>query len=1653
MEWYHFSDFHIGRPKGPQSSALASLIDAVKIVCDEEASKVDAVFITGDIAYSGQPEEYNKFRDDFLLPLRSLPAFSNAVFFAIPGNHDVDSDISPAIAWDTIGKRFQEIFFSEDEDGFKARKSRSTVFDAYWNFVSNNEIISPNPAKEITLLHTHESLPFDVLATNTSFFSDREQESSGEITPSPIESLRQVLIKRVSQKPVVILAHHPITCLLNTQQGGFKTFLKEKKAVLLHGHEHRPSVTFGNDGTLRTLGFGASYMTSLQKASNPPYLNTFTHCRLDGKTLYLRAISWHFDPGVWTDSTASQLPDCMPENCLRNEPGQIKFPSLVVDTTIETSTVLLRTLPRATPKPTKLIPIDEFSDEMWERLSKVSSNLRTIFQKEEEPTLHLLNSDDGKPRFAYETADGQRHLLVLIWAVNHVLSSKEVETVNTQLDTEGYATATVISLGKISFDANAMYLRLQTRKKIEVLVNERLTAESDLLLSEKQRKVLANLDSAKHAVTLLLGSDDLYLLVVEDQEHVCRFYVVNGQGDRLAPTNPVIGKLRKYDPEFTTMPYEGDSATGEKVTEQEFQEDTYLSQCHREYNVMKYAALANVGFRFSDMTLEQLYVDATASEVSDMRSEQFVDDHLAAYPVSDELREYIQRQLLASVDQEVRKETSQAREFCQKYSAVLITGDPGSGKTCFVKSEILAYCKRVIQRDSSSEESIGDWHSSHVPVMISLSEMVAEKDLNESNLFSVVSRLLERRGFHFPAEVIQQYALQGRVAFFFDGLDEVVSIEKRAQVVKHINDLVSKYLPTGNRFVVTSRPAAVQVVNLLPSLHKLELLGLSETEIRKLARRLLALELATTQGEVHIGEGSISDTDNVVISQLINDCNKNPGVSRMAQNPLLLTLLIMIYANSGAPSAKRHRIYEEAIKTLASVRSREAGHQPISVQDLRERLGAIALSVYRKESGLLPFRTEVCEVVRGVMERQRGEIVTPAEANDFIQRVAESTGLIALEARKGERGRDIVTFMHHSFLEYFAAIGLSRELESMDIGPFVREPRWREILTLLAGIIGENEDISPIIKRFLVSGASEIDVDAKLLLFAIDCALECEVPSESSQRLLSKTIKECLSHGSGRLDPWVRSEIGQRLEYLLKVCGGSEFDNMISGLIRSDDENISAAAIDFAGHVCCSSYESPEIFSAIEDTCSRNEDAVLGAICAAAGRARSLRTASTQRVIISCLKGSRRSQWAAYEALASVPSLASDCWGEIINGIDDSNQRTSKLASIAAMHAGLNVDVISLTGVRKDLIIRALDNIDMLGGRDDIRFPSMKKDTIDNLLESTYQKDKMLGIRLLPLVYGEEHYIYDYLIDFVRGDSSREDLVAALVAFRWSGNVLALITIQDLRTISDWLNKGTVDVRVAAAQLLGCFGKASVAVEALLAAEFDELGTEDYCARITALSRTQTMIDRVKELYFRELLSYLDEKKKMGPDNMQRTSTLLDAARRLGETAPISLVNKVRGLIEDYRVNEKLKKKALLCYPAIAMPSRNTVDNIAALCRRPPIGLDVDLVQVPSIFATKCRRSVDYVVASVGALSTLHNVLLDLYAKHSRRSRSYDTEFCITELREGINDIKQIIVAFRDFIGDKVPLGEGIESKNSEITGSAPDMSRITDQPQTRDTA
>ncbi len=76
--------------------------------------------------------------------------------------------------------------------------------------------------------------------------------------------------------------------------------------------------------------------------------------------------------------------------------------------------------------------------------------------------------------------------------------------------------------------------------------------------------------------------------------------------------------------------------------------------------------------------------------------------------------------------------------------------------------------------------------------MVQLSELVAEKDLEEKGLIAISSRLLARRGLALPEAAFEENAKLGRIAWFFDGLDvKVVSVERRALVVQRINDLVA----------------------------------------------------------------------------------------------------------------------------------------------------------------------------------------------------------------------------------------------------------------------------------------------------------------------------------------------------------------------------------------------------------------------------------------------------------------------------------------------------------------------------------------------------------------------------------------------------------------------------------------------------------------------------------------------------------------------------------------------------------------------------------------------------------------------------------------------------------------------------------------------
>ena len=425
-------------------------------------------------------------------------------------------------------------------------------------------------------------------------------------------------------------------------------------------------MTFNANGTLKTMGFGASYLTPMAAGGDSVYKNTFARCRLTD-SLRIQAFSWEASPGDWIDTTTIQFAACAKDTQLPNTPCRtVKLPLISAARESVLPQVISR-VARTSAEPSRLIPIDAPNDEAWFQILMASSTIRAIYQRAD-AKIRTLPADTGKAQFVLRDGDTQ-HLLICIPGINHILSSKEIEGFNTRLDTEDYTSVTVISLGKISDEAEAMYVRLQSRKSIEVLVNRDLTREADRILSVDQQRAIAGLDAATCSINILIGEKEAFALVIDSSQRDPSFYIIDRTGKLLYAAHQLVAALRSANPEFARMRYAGEESGRATSPTPTFDEQVYHSSCYREYNVIKYAALASVGIRFSDLPLDDLCVEANASEVDSQhadRLEAVVGDHLATFPFSDSLKEQIKQQLLTSVRGSESRETSRARGILPK---------------------------------------------------------------------------------------------------------------------------------------------------------------------------------------------------------------------------------------------------------------------------------------------------------------------------------------------------------------------------------------------------------------------------------------------------------------------------------------------------------------------------------------------------------------------------------------------------------------------------------------------------------------------------------------------------------------------------------------------------------------------------------------------------------------------------------------------------------------------------------------------------------------------------------------------------------------------------------------------------------------------------
>jgi hypothetical protein len=290
----------VGKDNYGQRRLFSYILDQVERRVQAGAGP-DMVFVTGDVANAGRPDEYREFVDSFYRPLAGqVGAGCRERIWIVPGNHDVDRSQARPVQTHGILDRLG-IFLDPDEDGLAERRSIFARFRAFaggdptWPDDDPHWLFSSRGAMIRTLDLGGSSI--GILGLNTAWLScsdeDRHQLSAGKsIIEEGLERLADCDLR-------IVLGHHPLDWFRDQEINAVRARFGQHNVLYLHGHMHRTHSRYEEGGGYPFLALQAG--ASFQAREDELWVNRILWCSLDleRRELSVEPLSWSRDHQEW----------------------------------------------------------------------------------------------------------------------------------------------------------------------------------------------------------------------------------------------------------------------------------------------------------------------------------------------------------------------------------------------------------------------------------------------------------------------------------------------------------------------------------------------------------------------------------------------------------------------------------------------------------------------------------------------------------------------------------------------------------------------------------------------------------------------------------------------------------------------------------------------------------------------------------------------------------------------------------------------------------------------------------------------------------------------------------------------------------------------------------------------------------------------------------------------------------------------------------------------------------------------------------------------------------------------------------------------------------------------------------------------------------
>lgn len=408
-----------------------------------------------------------------------------------------------------------------------------------------------------------------------------------------------------------------------------------------------------------------------------------------------------------------------------------------------------------------------------------------------------------------------------------------------------------------------------------------------------------------------------------------------------------------------------------------------------------------------------------------------------------------------------------------RYKKLVIVGDPGSGKSTFLKYVALMLARAIRTNNPAiALAKLSLQEPLPLPIFVScwdLSDFL--KQLEIINLGSLLAFLGERMrvsGFPVTDDQLHQALTDGNCCLLFDGLDEVPTDGGRASVSRLLEECVETF--ANNRYLITSRVRAYTGDTILKgAFARADIQPFDASDRAQFLTNWVALLFGIAPDQI-TQEGSEPNTE---FRSVTSGIEANDRIRPLAVNPLLLTVIAIVHWNRKRLPEQRIELYDECVDVLLGQRkeaervqlTRKVGldeqHEQGQLEErawVRKRFGEIALHVLSGAGNR--DETSRDEVVRLIVPRfiDRGagtQELAEIRAAQFLRRQEVTSGLLVSRREQSYR------FVHLTFQEYLAAWYLAnRDFDEVIavIEPHLRQQRWFETLQLLGSEWAKQSD-------------------------------------------------------------------------------------------------------------------------------------------------------------------------------------------------------------------------------------------------------------------------------------------------------------------------------------------------------------------------------------------------------------------------------------------------------------------------------------------------------------------------------------------------------------------------------------------------------------------